>query len=122
MINAAIVGLGRWGQMFVNSIQGKSDKIKFVGGQTHTSSVDAHAFSERHGFSLIETYEGIMGRKDIDAVVIASPDSLHAEQVQRAAQVGEHILCEKPFTLDRSSAESSVKACREAGGRFGCRT
>ena len=56
MINAAIVGLGRWGQMFVNSIQGKSDQIKFVGGQTHTSLADAHAFSESHGFSLIETY------------------------------------------------------------------
>ena len=32
MINAAIVGLGRWGQNLVNSVQGKSDKIRFVAG------------------------------------------------------------------------------------------
>jgi predicted dehydrogenase len=115
MINAAIVGLGRWGQMLVNSVQGKSDKIRFVGGQTRTSSADAQAFAEGHGFSLIETYEDIMGRDDIDAVVLASPHSLHAEQVQRAAEAGKHVLCEKPFTLDRASAESSVNACQDAG-------
>ena len=32
MIDAAIVGLGRWGQNLVNSVQGKSDKIRFVVG------------------------------------------------------------------------------------------
>ena len=32
MINAAIVGLGRWGQNLVNSVQGKSDKIRFTTG------------------------------------------------------------------------------------------
>ena len=37
MINAVIVGLGTWGQVLVNSIQGKSDKIKIVAGNTRSS-------------------------------------------------------------------------------------
>ena len=32
MINAVIVGMGRWGQFLVEAVQGKSDKIQFVGG------------------------------------------------------------------------------------------
>ena len=36
MINAAIVGLGWWGKVLVNSVQGKSDTIRFSHGQTRT--------------------------------------------------------------------------------------
>jgi len=38
MINAAIVGMGRWGQTLVNSVAGSSDVIKFVAGNTRTPS------------------------------------------------------------------------------------
>ena len=41
MINAAIIGLGRWGQILVNSVQGKSDKIKIIAGRTETLSDNA---------------------------------------------------------------------------------
>ena len=36
MINAAIIGIGRWGQNLVNSVQGQSDVIRFVAGATRT--------------------------------------------------------------------------------------
>ncbi|MBT3764560.1 MAG: Gfo/Idh/MocA family oxidoreductase [Rhodospirillaceae bacterium] len=115
MINAVIVGMGRWGQFLVEAVQGKSDKIQFVGGRTRTTSESASAFAEKHGFSLTNSYEELLARDDVDAVVLASPHSTHAEQVQLAAKAGKHVLCEKPFTLDRASAEQSVKACRDAG-------
>lgn len=50
MVNAVIIGVGRWGQMLVNSVQGKSDKIKFVGGLTRTLSEDARVFADTKGF------------------------------------------------------------------------
>lgn len=115
MVNAVIIGVGRWGQMLVNSVQGKSDKIKFVGGLTRTLSEDARAFADTKGFSLTSNYEELIARDDVDAVVLASPHSTHAEQVRLAAQAGKHVLCEKPFTQDRASAADSVKACRDAG-------
>jgi predicted dehydrogenase len=115
MINAVIVGMGRWGQYLVESVQGESDKIRFVGGRTRTTSESAQAFASNHGFSLTNSYEELLARDDVDAVVLASPHSAHAEQVQMAAKAGKHVLCEKPFTLDRASAEASVKACQEAG-------
>ena len=48
-------------------------------------------------------------------MVLATPHSLHAEQVMAAAAAGKHIHVEKPLTLDRGSAEAAVAAARKAG-------
>jgi predicted dehydrogenase len=115
MLNAVILGLGRWGQTLVNAVQGKSDKIKIVAGLTRTLSDEAKAFAKGHGFSLTKNYEELLQRGDVDAVIVASPHSMHAKQVQQAAAAGKQVFCEKPFTLNRETAEQSVKACRDAG-------
>ncbi len=36
MLKCAIIGLGRWGQVLVDSVQGKSEKLTFVRGVTRT--------------------------------------------------------------------------------------
>lgn len=115
MLNAVVVGLGTWGQVLINSIQGKSDKIKVVAGHTRSSSDEAKAFADGHGFPLVDSFEGLLARDDADAIILATPHSKHAEQVQQAAKAGKHVFCEKPFTLNKASAEAAVKACEDAG-------
>src|SRR4051812_27712188 len=102
MIRAAIVGLGRWGQSLVRSIQGKSDDIRFVAGHTRTPG-NAEAFCREQNIKLT-SYAEILANPEIDAVVIATPHSQHAEQVMQAAKAGKHIHVEKPLTLDLVSA------------------
>ena len=114
MIKAAAVGLGKWGRVLVDAAQGKSDKIHVVAGLTQTSSDDAKAFAQGHDFPLASSYDELLQRDDIDAVILATPHSIHAEQVQQAAAAGKHVFCEKPFTLDKASAEQSLRACRDA--------
>ena len=48
MIKATAVGLGKWGRVLVDAVQGKSDKIHVVAGLTQTSSDDAKAFAQGH--------------------------------------------------------------------------
>src|ERR1700721_1148935 len=54
--------------------------------------------------SSYASLEAMLERKDIHAVVIATPDKFHADAVQAAAQAGKDILCEKPLGLSPESA------------------
>ena len=49
------------------------------------------------------------------AVVLATPHSLHREQVIAAAQAGKHVFCEKPLALTAADAGAMLDACRKAG-------
>jgi len=112
MINAAIVGLGRWGQNLVNSVQGKSDKIRIVAGVLRHPE-KAKDYAEKQGFPLYNDYRKVLADPKIDAIVLATPHSAHAEQIIAAAKAGKHVFTEKPFTLTARSAEAAVRACAE---------
>jgi predicted dehydrogenase len=47
--------------------------------------------------------------------VLATPHSLHCEQVVAAAQAGKAVFCEKPLTLTKTEAARAIEACRKAG-------
>ncbi len=113
-IRAAIVGLGRWGRALVTSMQGKSAEFCFVRGHTRTRA-SAQDFCRAHGVPLVDSYEQILADPEIDAVVLATPHSLHESQIVAAAAAGKHIHVEKPITLDRATADRAVAAARKAG-------
>ena len=112
MMQAAIVGLGTWGQHLVAAVQGKSDVIRFAAGATRTPAKAAE-FCARHGIRLADSYESLLKEKNIDAVVLATPHSAHAEQIAAAAKAGKHVFVEKPLGLSRADSERAVAACAE---------
>lgn len=114
MINAAIVGVGRWGQGLVASVQGKSERIRFVRAVTRTPA-RAESFCAGHGITLGDDYKAALRDRKIDAVVLATPHTQHAEQIVAAARHKKHVFSEKPFTLTRRSAEKALAACARAG-------
>lgn len=114
MIRAAIVGLGRWGRSLVASVQGKSDDIRFVLAHTRTRAT-AEAFCRAQGIPLADSYEQVLADPAVDAVVLATPHSLHERQIVAAAAAGKHIHVEKPITLTRAGADAAVAAARRAG-------
>lgn len=112
MIRAAIVGLGRWGQNLVASVQGKSDKIRFVAAMTRTPD-KAKTFADKHGLTMHARYETVLADTSVDAIVLATPHTQHAEQIIAAARAGKHAFTEKPFALTTQSAEAAVRICAE---------
>jgi predicted dehydrogenase len=114
MIRAAIIGLGRWGRSLVNSVQGRSDVIRFTRAYTRTRG-NAEDFCRDKNIPLAESYEQILADPQIDAVVLATPHSQHETQVLEAAAAGKHIHVEKPITLDYGSARAAVAAVERAG-------
>jgi predicted dehydrogenase len=115
MIKTAIVGMGWWGRTLVESVQGASDKIQFVAGTTRTMTPEVEAFAKQHGLRMAPDYEALLKDKDVDAVVLCTPNSQHPAQVTAAAKAGKHVFCEKPFTLTKRDAEHAVAAVRKAG-------
>jgi predicted dehydrogenase len=114
MIKAGIAGLGWWGQNLVNSVQGKSETINFTAGAVRHPDKVAD-FAEEQGLALFDSYEAMLADGDIDAVVLATPHSIHADQMVAAAAAGKHIYSEKPFTMSKADAEHAVAAANAAG-------
>jgi predicted dehydrogenase len=113
MIRAAILGLGRWGRSLVSSVQGKSADIVFVAAHTRTRA-SAEEFCRQKDLRFVDTYAEILADPAIDAVVLATPHSLHAEQIAQAAAAGKHVFVEKPMTLDLASARAAAEAAARA--------
>src|ERR1051325_1255159 len=114
MINAAIVGIGRWGRTLVRAVQGKSEAIRFIAGHNRTRA-HAEEFCAEYGIGLKDSLADILADPQIEAVVFATPHSEHGQQVERAAAAGKHVMMEKPFTLDRKSAARALDAVARAG-------
>jgi predicted dehydrogenase len=114
MLRAAQIGLGWWGKTLVESVQGTSDVIQFVAAASRTQTDDYKAFCATHGLTLHASYEQALADPRVDAVVLATPHSLHSPQVVAAAQAKKHVFCEKPFALTTADAEAAVSATRHA--------
>jgi predicted dehydrogenase len=119
MINAAIVGLGWWGKTLVEAVQGTSQDIHFVAGSARTASPELKAFAEAQNLRLYTSFDAVLADSSVNAVVLATPHSLHPQQVVAAAKAGKHVFCEKPFALTKHEAESAVAATTAAGVTLG---
>ena len=113
MINAAVIGLGRWGKSLVTAVQGKSPKLRFVHGVSKEPD-DVRAFASQHGFRLSTELDEAIANPEVQAVFLATPHSLHVEQVRAVAKSGKPVWCEKPLALTQAEAARAVAACRDA--------
>jgi predicted dehydrogenase len=121
MIDAAIVGLGRWGRTLVEAVQGKSDKLRFTRAVSRDPS-QHRDFLETHHLLGASRPEEALADRSIRAIVLATPHSRHVEEVVAAASAEKSVFCEKPLALDRDGARRAVEACRDAGVVLGIGT
>lgn len=113
MINAAVIGLGRWGKSLVTAVQGKSDRLRFIHGVSKEPD-EVRGFAQQHGFKLTTELDDAIRNPDVQAIFLATPHSLHVQQVAAVARAGKPVWCEKPLALTRAEAALSVEACRKA--------
>jgi predicted dehydrogenase len=114
MLRTAVVGLGWWGRIISQTIAGHSRKLSVVRG-VDPNLAAAQPFARELGFPVSANLEDALHDAQVDAVVIATPHTLHEEQITAAAQAGKHVFAEKPLGLTLASARRSVEACRAAG-------
>lgn len=79
----------------------------------------AAGFATKHGAAAAapayDDLDALLADDNLHAVLLASPDKLHADQAIRAAKAGKHVLTEKPMATDRDDAAAMIKAADQAG-------
>lgn len=76
----------------------------------------AEDFAGRHGAKRhYDRVEDLLNDPEINAVYVATPPYVHAEQTIQAAQAGKHVLCEKPMAMNASDGEAMISACAANG-------
>lgn len=112
-VTAAIVGLGWWGRKMATLVaQGGAD-MRFVRGVD--PNPDAAGFARDLGLAFSSDMADVLADPAIEAVILATPHSLHRAQIAEVIAAGKHVFCEKPLDLTRAGAEASVSLVRAAG-------
>jgi predicted dehydrogenase len=117
MIDAAVIGLGRWGKNIVEAVQGKSKRLHFIRGVSKEPDL-VRDFATAKGFELSTEFEDAVADPRVQAVFLATPHSLHVRQITAVATAGKPVWCEKPLALTRAEAECAIAACAKAGVPF----
>ena len=113
MIDAAVIGLGRWGKGIVESVQGKSRRLRIIRGVSKEPEL-VRDFAAAKGFELSTDFEEAIGDPRVKAVFLATPHSLHVAQIGAVAAAGKSVWCEKPLALTRAEAERAIAAVTRA--------
>jgi Oxidoreductase family, NAD-binding Rossmann fold len=113
-MRVAVIGLGRMGRFYAQTIAalGPATQLSAVADPDPVARVAVK--TELGGPHVFAEAAAIFDRPAIDAVVIATPTSTHAELVVAAAQAGKAIFCEKPLALSLQQTEASLAAVQQA--------
>ena len=108
MLQAAILGLGWWGRTIVRTMQ-DSAALRVVAG-IDPAPFAASACAEL-GIRHLPDFAAALADPAIDTIILCTPHTQHAAQIQAAAAAGKHVFCEKPLCLNLADAQASVAAC-----------
>ncbi len=116
-----IVGLGWWGQKLVHSIQGKNENIIFIHAVTKEPR-DVEQYAMEHHLKISTEIEDLLSDPEVEAIVLATPHSLHVEQIIACAKAGKPVFCEKPLAMNKLDAQMAIDACVKANILLGLGT
>lgn len=83
------------------------------GGFADPSPGRAEQLAAQHGGKAYTDYKAMLQNPEIDAVIVAGPNSLHAAQSIEALNAGKHVLCEKPMATAREDARAMMETAKK---------
>lgn len=112
-----VLGTGRIGARHARNLAGAIDGA-ILAQVYDADAAAARAAAAHHGATVASSVQALLASSEIDAVLIATPTPLHAEQIEAAADAGKAIFCEKPVALGAADTVRAMRRVREAGVPF----
>lgn len=119
-INVALIGTGAEGQVLINACL-KIPNIKFKAVCDIWEDYNlkrAYRLLKKYGHELnayVDYREMLAKEKDLDAVIVATPDFWHARHAIDSMEAGMHVYCEKEMSNTLEGAKQIVKAAHRTG-------
>ncbi len=112
-LNFGIVGCGKWGREIIQTLSrrpnapivGICDNYKTALNRSKDMAPKAEQYSD---------YQQMLGKKEVQAVVVATPSPLHKQIVLDALKAGKHVYCEAPMATNLEDARTIAVAAKAA--------
>ncbi len=112
MLRMAIVGTGWWG-MELGKAAHTLPEIVDIAGCFSLSEAECERFRDTVGGQIYGSFDGVLSDASVDAVFLATPHSLHWQQIIAVANAGKHVFVEKPMTLTVETASAAIRTCEK---------
>jgi predicted dehydrogenase len=121
-VGFAVLGLGRLTTEAIIPAIPKTKHVKLAGLITGTPE-KARVLAKQYGLPESRIYgyndfDRIRDEKDIQAVYVVTPNSIHRDNVLACAAAGKHVLCEKPMASNSREAQEMIDACAKANRKL----
>lgn len=106
-----ILGCGTIANEMAATFQKMGHEIYGVANRTPEK---AEKFADKYGVKhVFKTYEEMLADENIDIIYVATPHSMHYENMKQAVNAGKHILCEKAITVNAAQLEEVLELAEE---------
>jgi len=114
-MNIAMLGSGFIARFYADSLQAQRAKDSLI--SVYSRNIDkAKKFAEDYKLTFFsDDMDTVVGRADVDAVVISLPNNLHEAAVAACAKAKKHVLCTKPLGRNAAEAKRMLDMVEEAG-------
>lgn len=117
-IGFGIIGLGRIGAFHAETLKSQTPGAHLVAAAVDPDHYAVLMHEGRAPCELLDNVELLVARDDVEAIVVASPASLHQQHIALAAAAGKPIFSEKPLAVDVAAGEAAMAAVKSAGIPF----
>lgn len=118
-LRIGVIGTGKIGRLHLESVLHHIGNAEVVHVADPYMSDEVRQWLRENGVNkLSENASAIMEDPEVEAVMICSPTTLHAEQLVEAAKAGKHIFCEKPVHFDLEKILETLQVVKQSGVKF----
>src|SRR5262249_23569668 len=109
-----VIGAGHRGSIHIAALNSFPDDIQILGVcDVMENHLAAGVQKAGKGVASYSDYQKLLDNKDLNAVLIATPNCVHKEVVVAALEAGKHVMCEKPMAASIDQCKA-MKAASEA--------